>query len=174
MDFDLISMWLALPFGGSASPGYFQDFAGLITSLHCLHQPVSPIMGSLAFASHMFVDDAMIIEVGLPGRMDQSARVWAQCCVTVLDSGAVSDKKKRAEGTWGGGTHIFLGFRVNVASESISLPEANIEGSNLVICKPDFDPGNTVVPSKSMRELRGIFTHTTVTAARSGKRLHGQ
>ena len=144
MDFDLIFMRLALPFGWSASPGYFQACARLITALHCLHKPVSPSTGALAFPSHMSVGDAVIIEVDLPGMLEQSARVWGQCCIAVLDSWSVSDKKKEAECTWEE-EHILLGSHVNVGSKSIKLPDANTEGASLVFRKPDCDHGNTVI-----------------------------
>ena len=108
LEFDIVFMWTALPFGWSASPGYFQACARLVTTLHCLHRPVSPITGALTFESHMFADGAMIIDVDLPGRLEQSARVWEQCCISALDTGSVSDKK-RIEGTWGGGrTHPLM------------------------------------------------------------------
>ena len=38
-------------------------------------------------------------------------------------------------------------------------PDSNIEGSSLVIRKPDFGPVNTVVLLKAIQELRGLFTH---------------
>ena len=98
LEYDLIFMWMALPFGWSSSPGYVQASAGPVAFLHCLRKPVSPIDGSLAFASHMFVDGAMIIDVDLPDRLEQSARVWDQFCETVLDDGSVSGKKKEVEG----------------------------------------------------------------------------
>ena len=127
LDFDIIFMWLALPFGWSASPGYFQACARLVTTLHCMRKPVSPITVALTFESHMFVDDAMIIDVDLPGRLDQSARVWEQCCVTVLDTVSVSDKRKKVEGTWEE-EHILLCFHVNVETKETKLPDANIAG----------------------------------------------
>ena len=158
LDFDLIFFWVALPFGWSASPGYFRNCARLITLLHCLHKPVSPLTGLLSFASHMFVGDAMLIDVDLPGRLEQSARVWEHCCEMVLDFESVSDKKKEVEGTWEE-EHILLGFHVNVETKVIRLPDANIAGASLSIHKPDFDPGNTVILLKSLQELRGLFTH---------------
>ena len=158
LDFDLIFFWLALPFGWSASPGYFQNCARSVTLLHCLHKPVSPLTGLLSFASHMFVDDAMLIDVDLPGRLEQSARVWEHCCEMVLDTDSVSDKKKDVEGTWEE-EHILLGFHVNVETKAIRLSDANIEGASLTIHKPDFDPGNTIALLKSLQELRGLFTH---------------
>lgn len=100
VDFDLIFMWLAFPFGWSASPGYFQACAGLIAFLHCLHRPVSPIDGFHTFASHMFVGDAMIIDVALPARLDRSARAWGHCFESVSDTGSVSDRQKMVERTW--------------------------------------------------------------------------
>ena len=69
---DIVLFWLALPFGWSASPGYFQTCARLITKLHCAHRSLSPVTGNFPFISHMFVDDAMLIEVDFPGRLEQS------------------------------------------------------------------------------------------------------
>ena len=158
LEFDLVFFWLALPFGWSASPGYFQNCARLVTLLHCMRKPVSPLTGLLSFASLMFVDDAMLIDVDLPGRLEQSAQVWEHCCEMVLDHDSVSDKKKVVEGTWEE-EHILLGFHVNVESKVIRLPDANIEGARITIHKPDFDPGNTVILLKRLQELRGLFTH---------------
>lgn len=60
---DIVIFWSALPFGWAASPGYFQACAMLVTKLHCAYQPVLPMVGDILFSSHMFADDALIVEV---------------------------------------------------------------------------------------------------------------
>ena len=87
LEYDLVFLRLALPFGWSTSPGYFQACAGLVTYLRCLRKPMSPIDGRLAFSSHMFVDDAMIVDVDLPDRPGQSARFRGHWCEQVSDTG---------------------------------------------------------------------------------------
>ena len=67
--------------------------------------------------------------------------------------------RKRKSKVHGEKNAFFLGFHVNVEAKEIKLPDANIDGANLVIHKHDFDPGNTVVLLKTLQELRGPFTH---------------
>ena len=62
------------------------------------------------------------------------------------------------EGAWEAG-RILHGFHVNVETDEMRLPGANIDGASLTIHKPDFDHGNTVVLLKRMQELRGLVTH---------------
>ena len=97
---DIVFMWTVLLFGWSAAPGYFQCCARLISLLHCLHKPVSPITGARTFSSHMYVDDVMVVEVDLPQRFAQSADVVANCCNMVLGASEVREreKKKKIEG----------------------------------------------------------------------------
>ena len=109
--YDVIFFWLALPFGWSASPGYFQTCARLITKLHCAYRPLSPSAGNFPFVSHMFVDDDMLIEVVFPDRLEQSANAWEHSCDMVLGTGSVSMKMK-IEGEWLDEA-ILLGFHVN-------------------------------------------------------------
>ena len=92
---DIVFMWLSLPFGWSASPDYFQTCARLIAKLHCAHYSPSPLAGHIPFVSHMFVDDAMIIDVDFPGRLEQSAAAWEECCTVVLGDGSVSQDETR-------------------------------------------------------------------------------
>ena len=110
---DIVFLWLALPFGWSASPGYFQTCARLITKLHCTHYSPSPTAGHLPFVSHMFVDDAMIVDVDFPGRLGQSVAAWGDCCIKVLGEWSVSQDTKDIEGQRGDSA-ILLGFHVSV------------------------------------------------------------
>ena len=155
---DIVFFWLALPFGWSASPGYFQTCARVIAKLHCAHRPLSPVTGSFPFISHMFVDDAMIIEVDFPGRLEQSVNARESCCEMLLGAGSVSEDKKRIEGERSESA-ILLGFHVNVEKKTINLPDANIEGAKLVLGRPCYNTGNAVILLKSLQELRGFFTH---------------
>ena len=91
--YDVIFFWIALPLGWSASPGYFQTCDRLITKLHCAYRPLSPSAGNFSFVSHMFVDEAMLIDVDFPDRLDQSANEWGHSCDMVLGTGSVSMKK---------------------------------------------------------------------------------
>ena len=75
---------MALPLGWSDSPGYFQSRGKHAPKLHCAYQPVSPLVGNAPFASHMFVDDAMIIDVDFPLRIGRSANAWEWSSDTVL------------------------------------------------------------------------------------------
>lgn len=95
MEFGLVFIWWAFPFGWSESPGYFRACAGLITFLRFLHNPMSPITGLLTFASHMSVGDAIIIDVDFPWRLGRSDKVREQCYEQVLDVGTVRDKRRR-------------------------------------------------------------------------------
>ena len=154
---DIIVFWSALPFGLSASPGYFQSCAKLITKLRCAHLHVSPLVGAIPFASHMFVDDAMIVDVMFPKRLEHTATAWEQCCCTVLGMNSVSEKKK-IEGEWAE-AEILLGFHVNVQTKRIRLPDANIEGAWATISKPAFNAGNTVILLNVLQAMRGLFAH---------------
>ena len=53
---------------------------------------MSPIAGSLPFTPRIFAGDSLIIDVDLPDRMGQSARVSGRRCGQVLDTCAVSGK----------------------------------------------------------------------------------
>lgn len=68
MPADIIFLRPTLPFGWSASPGHFQASAQLTTRLRRMRRPVSPLVGNLTCASHMFADDAMIGDVDLSHR----------------------------------------------------------------------------------------------------------
>ena len=155
---DIIFFWIAFPFGRSASPGYFQTCARLITKLHCAYRPLSPVTGDFPFLPHMFVDDAMAIEVDFPRRLGQSENAWEACCETVLGVGSVSEDKEKIEWEWLGEA-ILLGSHVNVERKLIYLPDANVEGSKLVLSRPCYNDGNTVILLKALQELRGLFAH---------------
>lgn len=90
---DIVILWLALPFGRSASPGYFQLCARLVTKLHCAYQPVSPLGGSIPFSSHMFAGDARIVDVDFPQRLGQTANAWS--IVVPLFSEAARPARRR-------------------------------------------------------------------------------
>ena len=136
--------WLALPFGRSASPWYFQSCARLVAKLHRAYQPVSPMVGVVPFVSHMFAGDAMIVEVDLPQRLEQAANAWGHCCGAGIGNGSVSEKEKRVGGEWAEEA-ILLGCHVNVQTKRVRLPGANIEGARLTETKPVFNAGNTAI-----------------------------
>ena len=91
---DIVFFWRARPFRRLASPGCFQTCARLIAKFHCAYYPVSHLRGSLPFASHMFVGDAMLIDADIPARLELSANARGRFCDVVLGAGSVSDKKK--------------------------------------------------------------------------------
>ena len=70
----------------------------------------------------MFVDDAMLIEVDFPDRLEQSVNAWEHCCDMVLGTGSASQKKKKdIDGKWLEEA-ILLGFHVNVGRKLIRSP----------------------------------------------------
>ena len=155
---DVVLVRLELPFGWSASPGYFQSCDRLITKLHCEYRPVSPLTGNIPFVSHMFVDDAMIIDVDFPDRLEQSSNALGEILRDGFRRTASQRQEKTNRRTMGYLFH-FLGFHVNVVREHISRPDANIEGDVQAISKPFFHNGNTVILLKTLQEIRGLFTH---------------
>ena len=68
--------------------------ARIITKIQCAYQPVSPSIGYIPFASHMFVGDAMIIAVGFPKRIAQSVIAFGCSRDTVSRQWSVIDTKK--------------------------------------------------------------------------------
>ena len=118
----------------------------------------SPVAGNSPFLPHMFVGDAMIIEVDFPGRLEQSVNAWGSCCEKVLGLSSASEYKKKVEGEWLESA-ILSGFRSDVESKWIYLPDANVEGSKLALDRPCYNAGDTVVLLKTLQELRGMFTH---------------
>ena len=112
---DIVFLWAALPFGWSASPGYFQAWDRLVTHLRGMCKPSSPLAGNFPFSPLMFVDEAMIVDVDLPSRLEQTGDAWGCCCETVLGKGSVRTKEE-IEGSWEN-EQILLGFQVNVETE---------------------------------------------------------
>lgn len=108
----------------------------------------------------MFLDDAVIIDVDLPRRLEKAADVWDQRCDSVLGKGSVSETKTNIERDWEQEESL-LGFHVDVETSRIRLPEANIEGAGGAILKPSPNAGNTVDLLRTIQEFRGLFTHYT-------------
>ena len=53
---DIVALWMALPFGRSDSPGYFQSCARLVAKLHCEYQSGPPLLGDIPFCvAYVFV-----------------------------------------------------------------------------------------------------------------------
>ena len=71
---DIVVWRSACPVGRSASPGYFQPCARLVTTLQCAYRPVSPLVGNIHLKSHMFAGEAMIVDVFSPLRLEQAAQ----------------------------------------------------------------------------------------------------
>ena len=56
------------------------------------------------------------------------------------------------------GEQIIFGFHVNVVDETLALHKPNIDGPRRLVAETHFNPGNVMVPTKSLQELRDNVT----------------
>ena len=156
---DVMVCYLALPFGWNGSTGAFATDGDFIREVVCGYRSSTPQWESdLPFAVEVFADDLMLIEPRLGRRLDMTSSSvdWAvkQC----LGFGAISGKKLNVEGHWAM-QHVLLGFEVDVNLGKINLPDEKVEGARRLILQEIYDPGCKIVTVKAMLELRGNFTH---------------
>ena len=120
----IIFLYLVLPFGWRASPGYFSKIGEAITVAHQQYASGVPDRdGADPFTSQLFVDDAIFIEPCLGARREMVIECWENVCRGLLGEDAINDAKMKVEGQWSH-THILLGFEVNVEKLTIRLPTA--------------------------------------------------
>ena len=158
-DATLIFLYLVLPFGWRASPGYFSRLGEGISTSHREYQSGHPERdGKDHFDPLLFVGDAIFIEPSLGHRQEMVVGCWEYICKKLLGASAVNDEKKDIEGSWQE-THILLGFEVNVHMMEISLPAAKRSDSWDILTDPVLNPGNRVIPAKMVHQLRGLINH---------------
>ena len=159
LNYDIIVGYLVLPFGWTGAPGVFASIAEIITRFHNLSSPANPLWaGDHPFQSHLFVDDGILIEPDIAGRLEQSATTWECGSFLVIGNDALNEEKLRIEGEWKS-LHIILGYEVDFENFTITLPSEKIIGAQVLLQSPCFTPGNRLLSLHDVQELRGNMTH---------------
>ena len=111
-----------------------------------------------SFEAEVFAGDGMFLEALVGRRCDQTVDVWGRGAELFFDTGAISKKKIKVEGTWETNL-VLLGYEVDLASNTISLPGPKILGAVNIIQKAEFNPGSRALSVHSVKELRGCTNH---------------
>ena len=106
-----------------------------------------------SFEAEVFAGDGMFLEALVGRRCDQTVDVWGRGAELFFDTGAISKKKIKVEGTWGTKLAL-LGYEVDLASNTISLPGPKILGAVNIIQKAEFNPGCRTLSVQSVQGLR--------------------
>ena len=155
----VVFLYLVLPFGWRASPGYFSLVGGAITLAHSNFAPRdSDRDGIEHFESQIFSGDAIFIEPTMGLRLANVVGCWEYVCRRILGSTSINLDKLTEEGDWQE-SQIILGFEVNVEELIIKPPEVKICNATEAIMDNMIGPGNMVVTVKCVQTLGGLFNH---------------
>ena len=117
----IVFFYLVLPFGFCGSPGIFGMVMEAVQLYHRSFAPRNHLWnGALYYDAEVFADGGMFLEALVGHRCDQTADVWERGGELFFDTGAISKKKIKVEGTWGTKLAL-LGYEVDLASNTISL-----------------------------------------------------
>lgn len=99
----LWSFYLVLPFGFSVSPGIFGRVVDAFRGYRLSFIPARPSWNdSVPFSADVCADDGLFLEASIGHRQQQSVEIWGRGAVLFYGAGAISEKKLRVEGAWGG------------------------------------------------------------------------
>ena len=159
----LVFFYLVLPFGFTGSPGIFCRIMCAVQHFHKLHTVSHKhLNGSLPLDAHVFIDDGMFMEPDLANRPQISVETWELGARLFLGPTGISEKKIKIEGQWSTMV-IFLGFHIDLAEDTISLPNPKVTGAANLLRSRSFDAGNYVLALKDVQELRGCINHWACT-----------
>ena len=100
----------------------------------------------------------MFLDALVGHRGDQTVEVWERGDGLFFGTGAISQEKIAAEGTWETKLAL-LGFEVDLSLNTISLPGPKIIGAINIIEKDEFNPGCRILSVQHVQELRGCMKH---------------
>ena len=156
---DVVIFYGVLPFGWGSSPSKFVRFSDAITKLHQLSGPSDPTWNlPYAFRSSMFIDDGLFIEVMIGDRRRRSVEHWESVAKGLLSIDAINKEKEKEEGEWLE-EQIFLGFSINTANMTITLPEEKRAGATILFDELFSEFGSRVIRLISLQRLRGNIEH---------------
>ena len=160
---DVVVFYGVLPFGWGSSPSRFVRFSDALTKLHQLTGPADPSWNlPFAFRSSMFIDGGLFIELRIGDRRRRSVLEWEGLARGLLSQDAINTDKEREEGEWQE-EQIFLGFRINTVTMSISLPEEKKAGATILFDELFSSFGNRVLRLVTLQRLRGDIEHFRTT-----------
>ena len=113
---------------------------------------------TVPFSADVLFDDGMFLEASIGHRRRKSVGIWGRGAELFYGAGAISEKKLRADGAWGGEL-ILLGFNVHMEDDLISPPDPKILVAVNLINAAEFNHGCRTVSLRSVQELRGCVKH---------------
>ena len=156
---NLIFMYIVSPFGFTGSPGIFGRVTMGVGWLHQQTGPMNPIRdGAWRFRSLIFVDGGMFLEPNIGTRPAQSVACFEHGARLLLGDSAISEKKLKLEGEWTQEL-LLLGYHVNLAMDTITMPGPKLIAAYHLIHLNIFDHGNMTLDLHSAQELRGSMNH---------------
>ena len=144
-----------MPFGWNGSAAHFAAFGDALAIIHCAHGVSNPDWhGIHPFRSKLHVDDGIFAELLREQRMKDCAGMWGEIAFGLLGSTAINLGKLEEEGIWKH-QHVILGFLVDTSTVVITLPEAKVASSQVLMGKISKWKGSQIALAKSMQQLRG-------------------
>ena len=99
--FDVVLVYLAMPFGWNGSPAHFAVFGDALTLIHRNFGMADPTwFGSHPFHSRLYVGDGIFSEVLRIQRMDACTECWERIAKGLLGPTAINLGKLDEEGIW--------------------------------------------------------------------------
>lgn len=111
-----------------------------------------------AFATLLYVDDGIFIELRRNYRMEACTFQWDQFAYGLIGKTAINMDKLGAEGVWHH-EHVILGFLRSAENLAITLPEAKLAGAHVLFGELLKRKHTTMLTAQQIQQAR---THGTL------------
>ena len=157
---DLVSSYLAIPFGWNGSPARCARFGDAITMarMKCGLSPPNANLMLHSFRSVLYFDDGIFVEANVPGRLFATTQRWGHLTTGVLGREDINLDKLGEEGKWGS-QQILLGFTFNLDRLAVTSPDGEIEGARLLPTTFSDMKGSKLVTMMVVQRRRGHLEH---------------